>query len=42
LFVREVELCGGHQEQDQNNTNPAQAPANTATPPTNKNGDCPF
>lgn len=23
LFVREVELCGGHQEQEQNNTNPS-------------------
>ena len=42
LFVREVELCGGHQEQDQNNTNPAQTPTNTTTPPTNKNGDLPF
>ena len=42
LFVREVELCGGHQEQDPNNTNPAQTPTNTATPPTNKNGNLPF
>ena len=42
LFVREVELCGGHQEQNPNNTNPAQTPTNTATPPTNKNGNLPF
>ena len=42
LFVREVELCGGHQEQEQNNTNPAQASAGTTTPPTNKKSDLPF
>lgn len=42
LFVREVELCGGYKEQEQNNTNPAQAPAGTATPPTNKKSDLPF
>lgn len=42
LFVREVELCGGHQEQEQNNTNPAQAPAGATTPPTNKKSDLPF
>ena len=42
LFVREVELCGGHQEQEQNNTNPAQAPTGTTIPPTNKKSDLPF
>lgn len=42
LFVREVELCGGHQELEQNNTNPAQAPAGTTNPPTNKKSDLPF
>lgn len=42
LFVREIELCGGHQEQEQNNTNPAQAPTGTTTTPTSKNGDMPF
>lgn len=42
LFVREIELCGGHQEQEQNNTNPAQAPTGTKTTPTSKNGDMPF
>ena len=42
LFVREIELCGGHQEQEQSNTTPAQSPAPATTTPTNKNGDCPF
>lgn len=42
LFVREVELCGGHQEQEQNNTNSAQAPAGTTTPSTDKKSDLPF
>ena len=42
LFVREVELCGGHQEQEQNNTNPAQAPAGTTTPQQIKKSDMPF
>ena len=30
LFVREIELCGGHQEQEQN-ANTTQTPTNTAT-----------
>lgn len=30
LFVREIELCGGHQEQEQNQST-AQTPASTAT-----------
>lgn len=30
LFVREIELCGGHQKQEQN-TNTAQTPASTTT-----------
>lgn len=42
LFVREVELCGGHQEQDQNNTNTTQSPAGAATSPTGKKSDLPF
>lgn len=42
LFVRDIELCGGHQEQEQNNTNPAQAPTGTTTTPTNNNGGLPF
>ena len=33
LFVREVELCGGHQEQGQNNANTTQAPANATSSP---------
>ena len=42
LFVREVELCGGHQEQEQNNANTTQAPAGTATIPAGKKDDMPF
>lgn len=42
LFVREVELCGGHQEQEQNNANTTQAPANAAQAPGGKKGDMPF
>ena len=42
LFVREVELCGGHQEQEQNNANTTQAPAGTATNPAGKKDDLPF
>lgn len=42
LFVREVELCGGHQEQEQNNTNTTQAPAGTASSPAGKKDDLPF
>ena len=42
LFVREVELCGGHQEQEQNNANATQTPAKTETPPANKKEDLPF
>lgn len=42
LFVREVELCGGHQEQEQNNTNTTQSPAGAATSPTGKKSDLPF
>lgn len=42
LFVRDIELCGGHQEQEQNNTNPAQSPAPTTTNTANKKGDLPF
>lgn len=42
LFVREVDLCGGHQEQEQNNTNTTQTPANTATSPAGKKEDLPF
>lgn len=42
LFVREVELCGGHQEQEQNNANTTQAPAGTATIPAGKKDGLPF
>lgn len=42
LFVREVELCGGHQEQEQNNANTTQTPAGTATIPAGKKDDMPF
>lgn len=42
LFVREVELCGGHQEQEQNNANTTQATAGTATNPAGKKDDMPF
>ena len=42
LFVREVELCGGHQEQEQNNANTTQAPAGTAANPAGKKDDLPF
>lgn len=42
LFVRDIELCGGHQEQEQSNTTPAQAPTGTTTTPTSKKGDLPF
>lgn len=42
LFVREVELCGGHQEQEQNNANTTQAPAGTASSPAGKKDDMPF
>lgn len=42
LFVREVELCGGHQEQEQNNANTTQAPANAAQAPAGKKDDMPF
>ena len=42
LSVREVELCGGHQEQEQNNANTTQAPANAAQAPGGKKDDMPF
>ena len=42
LFVREVELCGGHQEQEQNNANTTQTPANAAQAPAGKKDDMPF
>lgn len=42
LFVREVELCGGHQEQEQNNANTTQAPTGTAANPAGKKDDLPF
>lgn len=42
LFVREVELCGGHQEQEQNNANTTQAPAGTAANPAGKKDGLPF
>lgn len=42
LFVREIELCGGHQEQEQNNANTTQNPAGTATSPAGKKDDMPF
>ena len=42
LFVREVELCGGHQEQEQNNANTTQATTGTATNPAGKKDDMPF
>lgn len=42
LFVREVELCGGHQEQEQNNANTTQAPTGNATIPAGKKDDMPF
>ena len=42
LFVREVELCGGHQEQEQNNANTTQAPAGTTANPAGKKDDLPF
>lgn len=41
LFVREIELCGGHQEQEQNANN-TQTPANTATNTEGKKSDMPF
>ena len=44
LFVRDIELCGGHQEQ--NNTTSAQNPAQSPTPKTKKTAkdidDLPF
>ena len=42
LFVREVELCGGNHEQEQNNANTTQAPANAASSPAGKKDDMPF
>lgn len=42
LFVREVELCGGHQEQEQNNDNTTQAPANDAQASRGKKDNMPF
>lgn len=42
LFVREIELCGGHQEQEQNNTNTTQATAGTDSAPAGKKDDMPF
>ena len=41
LFVREIELCGSHQEQEQN-TNTTQTPADTATNTEGKKSDIPF
>lgn len=41
LFVREIELCGGHQEQERNANN-TQTPANTATNTEGKKSDMPF
>ena len=42
LFVRDIELCGGHQEQEQSNTTTAQSPAPATTTPTNNNGGLSF
>lgn len=42
LFVREVELCGGHQEQENNNAKTTQAPANAAQASEGKKDDMPF
>ena len=42
LFVREIELCGGHQEQEQNNANTTQTPAGTATSQAGKKDDMPI
>lgn len=42
LFVREVELCGGNQEQEQNKTNTGQTPAKTEAPPANNKENLPF
>lgn len=42
LFVRDIELCGGHQEQEQSNTTPTQTPANTTSNATDKKEDLPF
>lgn len=42
LFVREVELCGGNHEQEQNNANTTQAPANAASSPAGKKNYMPF
>lgn len=42
LFVREVELCGGNQEKEQNNANTTQAPANAAQAPGGKKVDMTF
>lgn len=41
LFVREIELCGGHQEQEQNANN-TQTPADTATNVEGKKDNAPF
>lgn len=41
LFVREIELCGGHQEQEQN-TNTTQTPTDTATNTEGKKSNMPF
>lgn len=41
LFVREIELCAGHQEQEQN-TSTTQTPTNTATNTEGKKDDIPF
>ena len=42
LFVREVELCGGNHEQEQNNANTTQTPANAASSPAGKKDDMPL
>lgn len=41
LFVREIELCGSHEEQEQN-ANTTQTPADTAANTKGKKSDLPF
>ena len=41
LFVREIELCGGHLEQEQN-ANTSQSPADTANNSEDKKSDIPL
>ena len=42
LFVREVELCGGHTEQKQNNANTTQTPANATSGPAKNPTEPPY